>query len=379
LHVVQIGYDDTVFLRAAPSDTRVRQALYAALLAERRPGSRLTLLVLARRTPAAAVEEGALACIAVTGPRPLRAVTLLGRLLALHRRRRIDVLAPQTVFTDGWIALAFAAMTGVRVVGQLHFDLFSPWARGAELGAGLWGWRRRLALRLLHRFDELRVVSRHLAAEIRARELNPRVSVVPVPATMPASSPAASSVDAQVRTVLYVGRLAAQKNLSRWLRVARRIADEESDVEFQWAGDGPLRDALLAESEALGLGSRLRWLGAMPHGDLPALYARASLFLLTSDYEGLPRVAVEAGQAGLPIVATALPGLDEVIASGETGFLCPPDDEAALAAAALSLLRDAGLRRRMSAAARARVGRDFDPRRLAERWVETLINAAERS
>jgi glycosyltransferase involved in cell wall biosynthesis len=381
LHVVQIGYDDTVFLRTAPSDTRARQALYAALLAERRPGSRLTLLVLARRAPAAAVEEGALACIAVTGPRPLRAVALLGRLLALHRRLRIDVLAPQTVFTDGWIALAFAAMTGVRVVGQLHFDLFSPWARGAELGAGLWGWRRRLALRLLHRFDELRVVSRHLAAEIRARALNPRVSVVPVPALMPASSPAASSADADalVRTVLYVGRLAAQKNLSRWLRVARRIADEEPDVEFQWAGDGPLRDALLAESEALGLGSRLRWFGAMPHGDLPALYARASVFLLTSDYEGLPRVAVEAGQAGLPMVAPALPGLDEVIASGETGFLCPPDDEAALAAAALSLLRDADLRRRMSAAARARVGRDFDPRRLAERWVDTLISAAERA
>ena len=117
----------------------------------------------------------------------------------------------------------------------------------------------------------------------------------------------------------------------------------------------------------------------MPHGDLPALYARASVFLLTSDYEGLPRVAVEAGQAGLPMVATALPGLDEVIASGETGFLCPPDDEAALAAAALSLLRDACLRRRMSAAARARVARDFDPRRLAERWVETLITAAERA
>jgi len=376
---VQIGYDDTVFLREAPSDTRVRQALYAALLTERRPGSRLTLLVLARRAPRAAVEEGGLACIAVTGPRPLRAVALLGRLFALHRRRRIDVLAPQTVFTDGWISLAFAAMTGVRVVGQLHFDLFSPLARGAELGAGLWGWRQRLALRLLRRFDELRVVSRHLAAEIQARKLNPRVSVVPVPTTMPATFPAGKSSDAPVRTVLYVGRLAAQKNLSRWLRVARRIADEEPDVEFQWAGDGPLRDALLAESEALGLGSRLRWLGAVPHGDLPALYARASLFLLTSDYEGLPRVAVEAGQAGLPMVATALPGLDEVIASGETGFLCPPDDEAALAAAALSLLRDAGLRRRMSAAARTRVGRDFDPRRLAERWVETLITAAERT
>ena len=58
---MQIGYDDTVFLRAAPSDARVRQTLCAALLAERRPGSGLTLLVLARRAPTAAVEEGALA------------------------------------------------------------------------------------------------------------------------------------------------------------------------------------------------------------------------------------------------------------------------------------------------------------------------------
>ncbi len=378
MHAVQIGYDDTVFLRAGPSDTRRRQALYAALLAERRPGSRLTLLVLAPRAPVAIVDEGPLACMAVTGPQPWRAMALLGRLLALHRRRRIDVLAPQTVFTDGWIALAFGALTGVPVVGQVHFDLFSPLARGPELGAGRWGWRLRLALRLLHRFDELRVVSGHLAVEVRARARHPRVSVVPVPALMPVASPAAS-IDTSVRRVLYVGRLAAQKNLSRWLRVACRIAAEEPDVEFQWAGDGPLREALLAESDALGLGSRLRWLGATPHGDLPALYARASVFLLTSDYEGLPRVAVEAGHAGLPMVATALPGLDEVIASGETGFLCPADDEAALAAATLSLLRDAGLRRRMGDAARARVGRDFDPRRLAERWVDMLIAAAARA
>ena len=380
LHVVQLGYDDTVFAHDAPSDTRRRQLLYGRLLDARRSGSRLTLLVLTRRRGLDPVHEGPVAFLPVAGRGALRLLRLLARLRRLHRERPVDVLAPQTVLADGWAALAFGALAGVPVVGQVHFDLFG--APGAAPAHDVPRWQMWLACRLLPRFAALRVVSRHLAAEVAARGLHGRVSVVPVPATMPSPGdgpgqrgPTARAAG-RARQVLYVGRLAAQKNLSRWLRVAARVAEQEPEVELLWAGDGPLRASLQAEAERLGLGGRLRQRGAVPYADLAALYANAAVLLLTSDYEGLPRVAVEAGLHGLPVVAPALPGLEDVVASGETGVLCPGGDEAALASAVVRLLRDPALRAAMGARAQALVRREFDPETLAGRWVDVLVAAA---
>lgn len=383
LHVVQLGYDDTVFVQDAPSDTRRRQALYGRLLDARRPGSRLTLVVLTGRRGLRPVDDGCVTFIPISGPRPLRLMRLVARLAGLHRERPVDVLAPQTIFADGWAALAFGARAKVPVVGQVHFDLFGGPDAAAGPGHDVPAWRMWLACRLLRRFAALRVVSRHLAAEIARRRLHTRVTVLPVPATMSGSAapagpgPALPLAPGRHPTVLHVGRLVTQKNLSRWLRVARRVAARVPEVALVWAGDGPSAPALRAEAERLGLASRLDWRGPVAYADLPALYAGADVFLLTSDYEGLPRVAIEAGLHGVPVVAPALPGLEDVVVSGETGVLCPPGDEGALADAVIRLLHDPVLRSAMAERGRARVRREFDPERLASRWVDMLVATAE--
>ncbi len=320
--------------------------------------------------------------IPVAAPRALRPVRLIAALARLHRGRAVDLVAPQTIFADGWAALAFGAWANVPVLGQVHFDLFG--APGAARGGsvGVPGWRMGLARVLVRRFAALRVVSRHLAAEVARRRLHSDVAVVPVPATMSpperAAEPGVEAITAgRPPTLLYVGRLADQKNLSRWLRVARRVAERVPDVSLVWAGDGPAGQALRAEAERLGVAGRLDWRGPVAYAELPALYARADVFLLTSDYEGLPRVAVEAALHGVPVVAPALPGLDDVVVSGETGVLCGLGDEGALADAATALLRDPARRAEMGERARARVRREFDPERLAARWVDLLVAVAE--
>jgi glycosyltransferase involved in cell wall biosynthesis len=146
--------------------------------------------------------------------------------------------------------------------------------------------------------------------------------------------------------VLTPARLHPQKGHAYLLAAAAQVAD----ATFVFAGDGPLRQELEAEARTLGISDRC---------DVPDLLAAADLFVLPSLYEGLPISALEAMAAERPIVATAIGGTDEAITSEQTGLLVPPRDPAALATAIRRLRGDPVLARRLAAAGRARVEREF--------------------
>jgi glycosyltransferase involved in cell wall biosynthesis len=109
------------------------------------------------------------------------------------------------------------------------------------------------------------------------------------------------------------------------------------------------------------LDESLTWIGELPHEDLAGVFGAADVFLYPSIYEGFGRVLVEAGAAGLPVVATATAGASDIVTDGVTGFLVPAEYPAALAQRAGRLLSDPELCSRMSAAADARIWERFDP------------------
>ncbi len=165
--------------------------------------------------------------------------------------------------------------------------------------------------------------------------------------------------------VAFVGRLDRQKNPLLLLRAAARVVPQMPETVFAFAGTGRLERRCKAEADRLGLSGNVRWLGWL--SDIRPLLARMDLVALTSSWEGMPNVILEAMACGKPAVATNVGGCPELIVEGETGFLAPLNDESALAEDILRLLRDAALRRRLGTAARRRVEREFSVAAMVEK------------
>jgi glycogen(starch) synthase len=191
-----------------------------------------------------------------------------------------------------------------------------------------------------------------------------------VPEIMPRSSVVLNGMDTSRITVgplpfdppcvLLLGRLVEEKGFDVALRSCVDVVRAIPDVRIVVAGDGLERTDLLVLVDELGLGDVVEWLGPVTIGDVPAVLDRSTVVVVPSRYEepfGL--VAVEAGLAGRPVVASRMGGLPEIVDDGRSGLLVPPDDAAALAAAMLTVLGDRELAVRMGTAGRARAERDF--------------------
>lgn len=167
---------------------------------------------------------------------------------------------------------------------------------------------------------------------------------------------AVATPDTAAPRLVSVGRLKYPKDFRTLVEAIALLGGRELLLEI--VGEGPDRDELQALIDRLGLGSRVV-LGGQ-RDDVPALLARSSAFVLSSVSEGLPISVIEAMAAGLPVVASDVGGVGELVADGETGFLIPPGDAQALADALAELLDEPLLRRDLGAAGRRRAEALFD-------------------
>jgi glycosyltransferase involved in cell wall biosynthesis len=135
---------------------------------------------------------------------------------------------------------------------------------------------------------------------------------------------------------LAVGRFEAAKDHPNMLRAFGRLTAEAGDAVLLLVGRGSLQAEIEALAGKLGLHGRVRFVGTRE--DVPELMSAADGYVMSSAWEGMPMVLLEAAAAGLPIVATRVGGNQEVVQEGVTGFLVPPGDDQALAAAMLGLM-----------------------------------------
>lgn len=165
-----------------------------------------------------------------------------------------------------------------------------------------------------------------------------------------------------------VARLSPEKDIATLLRAARQVADARPDFRLEIAGGGPCRDELRALCAELKLEPNGTFLGEVR--DVPALLARASVFVLPSQSEGVSLTILEAMARGLPVVTTRVGGNPEVVEDGVTGVLVPARDPAALAQGLLRVLGDAEMGERFGRAGRRRVEEYFDVRRMVATYED---------
>ena len=179
---------------------------------------------------------------------------------------------------------------------------------------------------------------------------------------------AAEGLPEAPRFIVLVSRLEQRKGQSAFLEVFQRIARRVPQAVLLLAGEGPERAALEARVKELNLYGRVVFAGF--RDDVENLLSIAEVGLLTSRREGLPRVIIQYALAGLPVVATDIPGVREVIEPGVHGFTAPPDDLSSMEEPLVRLLTDEVFREEMVARIR---GKDFSA------WsIESMVDQLDR-
>ncbi|MBW3622868.1 MAG: glycosyltransferase family 4 protein [Armatimonadetes bacterium] len=270
---------------------------------------------------------------------------------------------PQVLNAHNPSSLHYAVMgkgaCGARVVMTYH---------GKGLGdprtPGLWEWRRT---------DAIVAVSAATAEVIRqdAQSRLPEITVIHN--GIDPSKPQRSREDVradlnlgETLTGIVVARVDRLKDHASLLRAMALLREIGVPLTLLIAGDGPERESLENLARELRLQEEARFLGF--RSDVPDLLAASDFFVLPSTTEGLPLSVLEAMAQGLPVVATAVGGVPELIEDGRSGILVPPKDPATLAAALLSIAKDPAVRAALGQAARRRVEDEFTFTAMVEQY-----------
>lgn len=284
--------------------------------------------------------------------------------------RYLRSLEPALVVAHGGEAMKYAALTPTPAP-VVYYRI------GTSAAAARQGWRRALYRTLARRLAAVAAVSE--AAAVEATELLglDAEAVVVVrngrdPSDYPTHPPA--SADGPELKLVFVGHLNPGKQPDRFVELVAALRARGIAVEATMIGGGPLLEEIRPAAHAQGidvLGQR---------DDVAARLGSFDVLVFTSASagEGMPGVLIEAGLAGLAVVATDVPGAREVIDHGVTGLVVPVDDQGALVEAVCRLAGDPDLRSAMGAAARRRCCESFSLAASAARWSE-LIDEVARS
>jgi 1,2-diacylglycerol 3-alpha-glucosyltransferase len=384
LRALMLSFDPHL---AAPDDNDAirRHREYAAL------ADSLTILVHTRRgQPAHERREGNLHILPTRSFSPLTfvpdALHLFGRL-----RMRPDVIVAQDMYLTGLAGWLLKRRLRAPLLVQDHSLVFDNPAlldehplRNRALVA--------LADVVVRGADRVRSVSEESRASIVRRGIDPaRIDVLPLATASPdfaaripdgvlAEKRAALGIAAEARIVLWAGRPVPFKRLPLLLDAFARAAQAVPDAHLLLLGDfSSARPALEADIARLGIHGRVTLHGPVPHEQLPAYYQMAAVYALSSTYEGMPRVLVEAAASRLPLVATGLGGISAILKHEENGFFVPESDDTArdIAARLVMLLHDADLARRMGEAGHRRAFSQFSTEGYAERFVALWHKTAD--
>lgn len=292
----------------------------------------------------------------------------------LCRRRRYDVVhvhwpMPHALF--GWAARLACGAPMVTT----WYGVELRWVQGSL------PWLRPFLRWALRQSAEVVAISSYTAREIAKLAPVP-VRVIPYTIGFPPEAAKAlpRATDGPF-TILFVGRLVERKGVTHLIEAVRRMP-QGVPVRLAIIGDGPERARLEAQVARDGMADRVEVRGRVSEAALRDAYAESRVLVLPSvmdarsDTEGLGVVLLEAMASGVPVVASEIGGITDIVTDDETGLLVPPGDPAALAAALTRLATDPVLAARLAAAGRRHVREDFSWERITAQWRECYASVA---
>jgi glycosyltransferase involved in cell wall biosynthesis len=297
----------------------------------------------------------------------------VAELVARLHAGRFDVVHTHSAKAGALGRVAARRVGGARIVHTYHgfpFHQFqSPLRRAAYVGI------ERALARVTNQFL---AVGPAVAAEAVRRRIVPpeRVRTIGVAVETAARPPQAMAraearrllgVPPGMRVVGTVGRLDYQKAPDDFVAALARL--DADDVFGVWIGDGPLRASTEKLAARRGLAGRMCFTGQ--RSDVPMLLPGLDVFAMASRYEGLPCAVVEAMVAGLPVVATAVNSVPDIVVAGQTGLLVPPGRPELLSRALRHLLDNPALAAQLGSAGRTHLGAELTPAALGQILEET--------
>jgi glycosyltransferase involved in cell wall biosynthesis len=279
--------------------------------------------------------------------------------LALRVVRAVRRLRPDLVHTHLVHADVYGALAARRLVSTKHND--DPFRAGPF---------RHVERLLAARVERVIAITEQLARFQVERVGLPaeKVTVIhyglDVPPEPWGSNPP-DAVPAEARVLLCVARLEPQKGVDVAVRALPAVRERHPHAALVVLGEGPQRAGLEELAGTLGVADAVYLLGRVP--DVAAWLGRAAVLVHPARWEGFGLALLEAMLAGVPVVASRVSSIPEIVVDGETGVLVPPDDPAALADAVASILTDP---QEYGAAGRARALAEFSVERMARRTLD---------
>jgi glycosyltransferase involved in cell wall biosynthesis len=307
---------------------------------------------------------------------PLKDLLAFWEIYRLCRRERFTIVHTH-ISKAGVLGRLAARLAGVPII--LHtVHTISFHASESQMVNRLYLWLEKLCAPITHRFlvvSQLNI-TKHLEARIGKPEqyqvVYSGIDVERLQALRygPETVRASLGVPAHHRLIVWIGRLAYQKDPQCFVRAAAALCRDVLDVTCLMVGDGPLRAEVETLIDELGMRGRIIVTGF--RDDVPEILASASMLGHSSRFEGMGRVISEAMLLGIPVAGTAVDGVVEAIESGQRGgLLVQPEQPAQLTAAMRRLLEDRALAGRLTTEGKTWAWARFDAREMV-RQIEAI-------
>jgi glycosyltransferase involved in cell wall biosynthesis len=372
MNILQISFDKSFWDRNAPESTLQRQQKYLKELKKIYNNAKIFIVVInTSKEKFQLLDYGDLKIIPLNTNKFFFFFSFFRVLFKIIKKENINIIAPQSIFEDGWVSLLLAKIFKIQIVGQIHMDFLSEGFYN-ELGF-LNKFRIFLAKKTLKYYDRIRVVSTPIKDNLIIYQLVDENKIFVNPVYVPVKELNYEKKYNKIKKILFVGRFVYAKNIFLWLEVTKEIKKNFKNVEFILAGDGELLEKTKNYAKKLNIYDSCKFLGNVKYENVAKLFYESDLFLLTSRYEGFGRVMVESYLNKTPVVSTKVSGANDIIINNETGFICELNDKKCLVDKCLKLLKNEKLAKSFGEKGYKYVKEKFNKDKLIKEWIEVLI------